>query len=412
MLGRNEELREHIVKFEDEDGDITERQGSEGERPRRTWAESVATPVEHQGRKTWVTSLIESPITPVIDAPITPVVDDHLNSVPTSPSSTGVEEHQLQCELGPVASTCASAALCSERNTGEELSQDLMARLSPTVEQLPPVAQDVSCGGMASRQEGGIEPRLTMSVEPGQEAHATLARAHEQPSIAQDIIYGHKLVSQEQLERIQSQERATHTTPREDSSRGKASPSTAQDIIYARGTTAELIQDAMSPRLISTRGHAPPSTAQDIMYARGEDNLVKQSTRGQVPPSVVQDIMYAHSFTQARFSSTRGKPPPTSIQRLLYPVRDTEEEEVGRSAKVPRQVKEEEQQTFATFQPYQDSYPMFSELPIQWTCLSTECNLEKPLLLLIIDVFLHQASLPPTTFLMVCWALPPVPHIP
>ena len=47
MLGRNEELREHIVKFEDEDGDITERQGSEGERPRRTWAESVATPVEH-----------------------------------------------------------------------------------------------------------------------------------------------------------------------------------------------------------------------------------------------------------------------------------------------------------------------------------------------------------------------------
>ena len=168
----------------------------------------------------------------------------------------------------------------------------------------------------------------------------------------------------------------------------------------------------MSPRLISTRGHAPPSTAQDIMYARGEDNLVKQSTRGQVPPSVVQDIMYAHSFTQARFSSTRGKPPPTSIQRLLYPVRDTEEEEVGRSAKVPRQVKEEEQQTFATFQPYQDSYPMFSELPIQWTCLSTECNLEKPLLLLIIDVFLHQASLPPTTFLMVCWALPPVPHIP
>jgi len=110
---------------------------------------------------------------------ITPVVDDHLNSVPTSPSSTGVEEHQLQCELGPVASTCASAALCSERNTGEELSRDLMARLSPTVEQLPPVAQDVSCGGMASRQEGGIEPRLTMSVEPGQEAHATHSKQQE-----------------------------------------------------------------------------------------------------------------------------------------------------------------------------------------------------------------------------------------
>lgn len=357
MLGRNEELRKHVVKFEDEERDITERQGGEGERLRRTWAESVATPVEHQGRKTWVTSLIESPITPVIDAPITSVIDDHLNSGPTSPSSTGVEEHQLQCMFGPVA------------DTGEELSQDLMARLSPTVEQLPPVAQDVSFGGMESRQEGGIELRQTESMEPGQEAHATPARAHEQPSIAQDIIYGHKLVSQEQLERIHSQERATHTTPREDSSRGKASPSTAQDIIYARGTTAELIQDAMSPRLISTRGHAPPSTAQDIMYARGEDNLVKQSTRGQVPPSVVQDVMYAHSPTQARFSSTRGKPPPTSIQRLLYPVRDTEEEEVGRSVKVPRQVKEEEQQTFTTFQPYQDSYPMLSKLPIQWTCL-------------------------------------------
>jgi len=72
--------------------------------------------------------------------------------------------------------------------------------------------------------------------------------------------------------------------------------------------------------------------------------------------------MYAHSPTQARFSSTRGKPPPTSIQQLLYPVRDTEEEEVGRSVKVPWQVKEEKQQTFTTFQPYQDSYPMFSEL--------------------------------------------------
>ena len=342
------------MRLEEEEGDGEGRGGGERERPRRTWAESVATPAGHQGRKMWVASLIE--------APIIPAVGDHLNNVSTSPSSTDMEEHRLV----PGASTRASVTLCDERNTAEEFPKELTPGLSSTMEQLPP---------SESRQEGGMHPRQTASMEPRQEAHVTPAKAFERPSIAQDIIYARQLVSPEQLERIRLQERATCTTPREDSSRGRDPPSTAQDIIYARGTTAELVEDAMSPRLVSTRGHAPPSTAQDIMYAQGEGSTMKQSTRGQEPPSVVQDIVYGRSPAPVGVTSTRGKPPPASIQRLLYPLKDTEgKEEEGRSVRVPQRVEGEEEESFTTFQPYQDSYPMLSELPIQ--CLLCTLNPE------------------------------------
>ena len=77
LAGSIEELTEQVLKSREEEGDGEGRGGGERERPRRTWAESVATPEGHQGRKMWVASLIE--------ALITPAVGDHQNNVSTSP---------------------------------------------------------------------------------------------------------------------------------------------------------------------------------------------------------------------------------------------------------------------------------------------------------------------------------------
>ena len=336
-------------------------------RPRRMWVEGVATPGGQQGRKTWVASLIEAPAAQI---------SDHLPS-PTAISP--VEEFQTPRLASPSGQQLLSAAVDAVSHSTEQrleggMELGLEGGVEPGLEGgVEPKAEGgmepgleggmepKAEGGMETGLEGGVEPKVegeinptqTIGTELGHQDQVTPIRVCEPPSIAQHVIYGRELERPEQLERLQLQEKATHSTPREDSSRGQGPPSTAQGIIYARATAPH--QDA---GLISTRGHAPSSTVQDIMYTQEGSSLVRESTRGRAPPSVIQDVMYPHDLSPVSFVSTRGTPPPSSIQRLMYPVRDKEEKRTSQRVKE----KEEEKQTFPVFQPYQDSYPMLGEL--------------------------------------------------
>ena len=318
LSGRTQEVRESI---ETSGGEVGEEEKKM--RPRRMWVQGVATPGGHQGRKTWVASLIEAPAAQIS------------GDLPSPTAISPMEEFRTPR---------------LESSYGQQLPSAAEDAVSHSME--PEVG-----GGMEPGLEGDIKPTQTIDTELGHQGQVTAIRVCDPPSIAQDVIYGRELERPEELERLQLQEKATHSIPREDSSRGQGPPSTAQDIIYPRAAQ----EDAVSPRRISTRGHAPLSTVQDIMYTKGGSSLVKESTRGRAPPSVIQDVMYPCDLSHVTFVSTRGTPPPSSIQQLMYPLRGKEEEE-RTSQRVTEEEEEEEKQMFPVFQPYQDSYPMLGEL--------------------------------------------------
>ena len=340
---RTQEVRESVETSGREVG------GEEKMRPRRTWVEGVATPGWHQGRKAWVAALIEAPAAQI---------SDDLSS-PTAISPVG--EFQTEKQLPSVVEDAVSHSM--EQSLEGGMEPEVGGGMEPALE--GGVEPEVE-GGMEPGREGGMEPGLEGEIKPtgtiyselGDQDQVTPIRVCEPPSIAQDVIYGRELERPEQFERLQLQEKATHSIPREDSSRGHGPPSTAQDIIYPRAAAAQ--EDAVSPRLISTRGHAPLSTVQDIMYTQEGSSLMKESSRGRAPPSVIQDVMYPRDLSHVTFVSTRGTPPPSSIQQLMYPLRGKEEEEERTSQRVKE--KEEERQMFPVFQPYQDSYPMLGEV--------------------------------------------------
>ena len=326
---RTQEVEESVETSGGELGDDERRR-----KPRRMWVESVATPGGHQGRKTWVASLIEAPAAQI---------GDHLPS-PTAISP--VEEFQTP-RLAPPSGQQQLPSVAEAHS----MEPGLEDGVEPEVEGSMDPGLD---GGLEPGLEGEIKPTQTTDTELGHQGQVTPIRVCEPPSIAQHVIYGRELERPEQLERLQLQEKATHSIPREDSSRGQGPPSTAQDIIYARATAAH--QDA---GLTSTRGHAPSSTVQDIMYTQEGNSLVRESTRGRASPSVIQDLMYPRDLSHVPFVSTRGTPPPSSIQQLMYPVKDKEEKRTSQKVK---EKEEEEKQTFPVFQPYQNSYPMLGEL--------------------------------------------------
>ena len=323
MSGSTQEVRESI---ETSGGEVGEEEKKM--RPRRMWVEGVATPGGHQGRKTWVASLIEAPAAQISD------------DLPSSTAISPVEEFRT-----PRLESFSGQQLPSEDAVSHSMEPEVGGGMEPGME-----------GGMEPGLEGDIKPTQTIDSELGHQGQVTAIRVCDPPSIAQDVIYGRELERPEQLERLQLQEKATHSIPREDSSRGQGPPSTAQDIIYPRAAQ----EDAVSPRRISTRGHAPLSTVQDIMYTKGGSSLVKESTRGRAPPSVIQDVMYPCDLSHVTFVSTRGTPPPSSIQQLMYPLRGKEEEE--RTSQRVTEEEQEEKKMFPVFQPYQDSYPMLGEL--------------------------------------------------
>ena len=334
---RTQEVRESVETSGGEVGREEKKM-----RPRRTWEEGVATPGGHQGRKTWVASLIE--------APAAQISDDLSSPMAISP----VDEFQTGKQLPSAA----------EDDVSHNMEQRLEGGMEPGLEGgvEPEVGGGMELGlegGMEAGLEGEIKPTLTIDSELGHQDQVTPIRVCEAPSIAQDVIYGRELERPEQLERLQLQEKATHSIPREESSRGHGPPSTAQDIIYPRAAAAQ--EDVVSPRRISTRGHAPLSTVQDIMYTQEGSSLMKESSRGRAPPSVIQDVMYPRDLSHVTFVSTRGTPPPSSIQQLMYPLRGKEEEEKRTSLRV-KEEEEKERQMFPVFQPYQDSYPMLGEL--------------------------------------------------
>ena len=349
---RTQEVRESVETSGREVGGEEKKM-----RPRRTWVEGVATPGGHQGRKTWVASLIE--------APAAQISDDLSSPTAISP----VEEFQTGKQLPSVAEDAVSHSMEQRLEGGMEpgleggVEPGLEGSVEPEVGggMEPGLEGDMEPGlegGMEPGLEGEIKPTGTIYSELGHQDQVTPIRVCEPLSIAQDVIYGHELERPEQLERLQLQEKATHSIPREDLSRGHGPPSTAQDIIYPRAAAA---QEDVSPRRISTRGHAPLSTVQDIMYTQEGSGLMKESSRGRAPPSVIQDVMYPRDLSHVTFVSTRGTPPPLSIQQLMYPLRGKEEEEERTSQRV-KEEQEEERQMFPVFQPYQDSYPMLGKL--------------------------------------------------
>ena len=349
---RTQEVRESVETSGGEVGREEEKM-----RPRRTWVEGVATPGGHHGRKTWVASLIE--------APAAQISDDLFSPTAISP----VEEFQTGKQLPSAAEDAVSHSVEQRLEGGMEpgleggMEPAVGGGMEPEVEggMEPEVGGGMELGlegGMEPGLGGEIKPTLTIDSELGHQDQVTPIRVCEAPSIAQDVIYGRELERPEQLERLQLQEKATHSIPREESSRGHGPPSTAQDIIYPRAAAA---QEDVSPRRISTRGHAPLSTVQDIMYTQEGSSLMKESSRGRAPPSVIQDVMYPRDLSHVTFVSTRGTPPPSSIQQLVYPLRGKEEEEKRTSLRV-KEKEEKERQMFPVFQPYQDSYPMLGEL--------------------------------------------------
>ena len=342
LSGRTQEVRELVETSGGEVGGEEKKM-----RSRRTWVEGVATPGGHQGRKTWVASLIE--------APAAQISDDLSSSTAISP----VEEFQTGKQLPSAAEDAVSYSMEQRLEGGVEpgLEGGVEPGLEGGVEpELEGGVEPKVGGGMEPGLEGEIKPTQTMDSELGHEGQVTPIRVCDLPSIAQDVIYGRELERPEQLERLQLQEKATYSIPREDSTRGQGPPSTAQDIIYPKAAQ----EDAVSPRLISTRGHAPLSTVQDIMYTQEASSLMKESSRGKAPPSVIQDVMYPRDLSRVTFVSTRGTPPPSSIQQLMYPLRGKEEEE--RISQRVKEEEEEERRMFPVFQPYQDSYPMLGEL--------------------------------------------------
>ena len=347
---RTQEVEESVETSGGELGDDERRR-----KPRRMWVEGVATPGGHQGRKTWVASLIEAPAAQIGDRLPSPTAISPVEEFQTPRLAPPSGQQQLpsgQQQLPSVAEAHSREQRLEggmEPEIEDGVEPGLESGVEPEVEGSMEPGLD---GGLEPGLEGEIKPTQITDTELGHQGQVTPIRVCEPPSIAQHVIYGRELERPEQLERLQLQEKATHSTPREDSSRGQGPPSTAQDIIYARATAAH--QDA---GLTSTRGHAPSSTVQDIMYTQEGNSLVRESTRGRAPLSVIQDLMYPRDLSHVPFVSTRGTPPPSSIQQLMYPVKDKEEKRTSQRVR-----EKEEKQTFPVFQPYQDSYPMLGEL--------------------------------------------------
>ena len=322
--------RQRMMK---EDGEMWDRemqgqQIEEGQGRRKTWLESDDGHREHHGRKTWLESLLESPsvikreettelITPDLTVHIS---TDQLTQVDCNEHTTA---EQLDATDHATANQQAEVDPTEHRATDQPTLVDVTDHL--TTDKL---TSTDSIDHQTTVKQSSVEPLLT-----------TIQLMTPAPSVIQEILYDRPTTDPHLLSRM---ERITLRSPSLKSTRGEATPTVVNEILYPRGIPSEPVEEEGLPRVVTTRGTAPPSIVQNIMYVHCEHGS-----------DMIQDPLHP------RLLSTRGRGPTDSAHKLMYP-------DIKETVDVTVATETERDEVIFDFGPssqFQDHFEVFNTTP-------------------------------------------------